>query len=78
MANAYQYDWDKEIAIKRSDGGKTPVSPIKAGFHRIGVAFPATSDLPDTGINRSFQRTMNSPVDFLVTRSTRTLAAIRN
>ena len=35
--------------------------PIKAGFHRIGVAFVATSDLPDTGLNKSFQRTMNSP-----------------
>ena len=35
--------------------------PIKAGFHRIGVAFLATSDLPDTGLNKSFQRTMNSP-----------------
>jgi hypothetical protein len=58
---AYQYDWDKEIATKRSDGGKTPALPIKAGFHRIGVAFLATSDLPDTGLNKSFQRTMNSP-----------------
>jgi hypothetical protein len=57
----YQYDWDKEIATKRSDGGKTPALPIKAGFHRIGVAFVATSDLPDTGLNKSFQRTMNSP-----------------
>jgi hypothetical protein len=57
----YLYDWDKEIATKRSDGGKTPPLPIKAGFHRIGVAFLATSDLPDTGLNKSFQRTMNSP-----------------
>jgi Protein of unknown function (DUF1592)/Protein of unknown function (DUF1588)/Protein of unknown function (DUF1587)/Protein of unknown function (DUF1585)/Protein of unknown function (DUF1595) len=57
----YLYDWDKEIATKRSDGGKTPAVPIKAGFHRIGVAFLATSDLPDTGLNKSFQRTMNSP-----------------
>jgi len=57
----YLYDWDREIATKRSDGGKTPALPIKAGFHRIGVAFLATSDLPDTGINKSFQRTMNSP-----------------
>ena len=57
----YQYDWDKEISTKRSDGGKTPALPIKAGFHRIGVAFLATSDLPDTGLNKSFQRTMNSP-----------------
>ena len=43
----YQYDWDREIATKRGDGGKTPPLPIKAGFHRIGVAFLATSDLPD-------------------------------
>jgi hypothetical protein len=57
----YLYDWDKEISTKRSDGGKTPALPIKAGFHRIGVAFLATSDLPDTGLNKSFQRTMNSP-----------------
>jgi hypothetical protein len=57
----YLYDWDKEIAPKRSDGGKTPALAIQAGFHRIGVAFLATSDLPDTGLNKSFQRTMNSP-----------------
>jgi Protein of unknown function (DUF1592)/Protein of unknown function (DUF1588)/Protein of unknown function (DUF1585)/Protein of unknown function (DUF1595) len=57
----YLYDWDREIATKRGDGGKTPSLPIKAGFHRIGVAFLATSDLPDVGMNRSFQRTMNSP-----------------
>jgi hypothetical protein len=57
----YLYDWDKEIATKRGDGGKTPALPIKAGFHRIGVAFLATSDLPDTGLNKAFQRTMNSP-----------------
>ena len=57
----YLYDWDKEIGSKRSDGGRTPPLPIKAGFHRIGVAFLATSDLPDTGLNKSFQRTMNSP-----------------
>jgi len=57
----YLYDWDKEIATKRGDGGRTPPIAIKAGFHRIGVAFIATSDLPDTGLNKSFQRTMNSP-----------------
>ena len=57
----YLYDWDKEISTKRSDGGKTEALRIKAGFHRIGVAFLATSDLPDTGLNKSFQRTMNSP-----------------
>lgn len=60
-SRVYLYDWDKEIATKRSDGGKTPALPIKAGFHRVGVAFIATSDLPDTGLNKSFQRTMNSP-----------------
>src|SRR5690606_25008368 len=34
---------------------------IKAGFHKVGVTFVATSDLPDTGLNKSFVRTMNSP-----------------
>ncbi len=55
------YDWDKDIATTRGDGGKTPSIPLKAGFHRVGVAFLATSDLPDTGLDKSFQRTMNSP-----------------
>src|SRR5690606_11557932 len=44
-----------------SMGGRTPAIPIKAGFHKVGVTFIATSDLPDTGLNKSFQRTMNSP-----------------
>jgi hypothetical protein len=57
----YLYDWDKEIGTKLGDGGRTPAIPIKAGFHNIGVTFIATSDLPDTGLNKSFQRTMNSP-----------------
>lgn len=57
----YLYDWDKEIGNTQGDGGKTPAIPIKAGFHRVGVTFIATSDLPDTGLNKSFQRTMNSP-----------------
>ncbi|HTQ98729.1 MAG TPA: DUF1592 domain-containing protein, partial [Candidatus Acidoferrum sp.] len=57
----YLYDWDKEIATTRGDGGKTPAIPIKAGFHKVGVAFIVTSDLPDTGLNKSFVRTMNSP-----------------
>ncbi len=57
----YLYDWDKEIGNTQGDGGKTPAIPIKAGFHKIGVTFIATSDLPDTGLNKSFQRTMNSP-----------------
>ena len=60
-ARVYLYDWDKEIGTKEGDGGRTPEIPIKAGFHRVGVTFIATSDLPDTGLNRSFVRTMNSP-----------------
>jgi hypothetical protein len=57
----YLYDWDKEIGNKQGDGGRTPAIPIKAGHHKIGVTFIATSDLPDTGLNKSFVRTMNSP-----------------
>jgi hypothetical protein len=57
----YLYDWDTEIATQEGNGGRTPEIPIKAGFHRVGVTFIATSDLPDTGLNRSFVRTMNSP-----------------
>lgn len=57
----YEYDWDSEIGNKQSEGGRTPSIPIKAGFHKIGVTFIATSDLPDTGLNKSFVRTMNSP-----------------
>jgi Protein of unknown function (DUF1592)/Protein of unknown function (DUF1588)/Protein of unknown function (DUF1587)/Protein of unknown function (DUF1585)/Protein of unknown function (DUF1595)/Planctomycete cytochrome C len=57
----YLYDWDKEIGNQEGNGGKTPAIPIEAGFHRVGVTFLATSDLPDTGLNKSFVRTMNSP-----------------
>jgi hypothetical protein len=57
----YLYDWDKEIGNTEGNGGKTPSIPIKAGFHKVGVTFIATSDLPDTGLNKSFVRTMNSP-----------------
>ena len=60
-ARAYLYDWDTEIGNNEGNGGRTPEIPIKAGFHRVGVTFIATSDLPDTGLNRSFVRTMNSP-----------------
>ncbi len=45
----------------RGEGGKTPAIALKAGFHPRRVAFLATSDLPDTGLDKSFQRTMNSP-----------------
>jgi len=57
----YLYDWDREIGNQEGNGGRTPPIPIKAGFHRVGVTFIATSDLPDTGLNKSFVRTMNSP-----------------
>jgi hypothetical protein len=57
----YLYDWDSEIGRSEGNGGRTPAIPIKAGFHKVGVTFLATSDLPDTGLNRSFVRTMNSP-----------------
>jgi hypothetical protein len=58
----YLFDWDTEIGNKEGLGGKTPAIPISAGFHRIGVTFIATSDLPDVkGMNVSWQRTMNSP-----------------
>jgi hypothetical protein len=57
----YLFDWDEEIGNKEGNGGRTPPIPIKAGFHRVGVTFIATSDLPDTGLNKSFVRTMNSP-----------------
>ena len=60
-ARVYLFDWDKEIGPNEGNGGRTTEIPIKAGFHRIGVTFIATSDLPDTGLNRSFVRTMNSP-----------------
>ncbi len=57
----YLYDWDEEIGNQEGNGGRTPAIPIKAGFHKVGVTFIATSDLPDTGLNKSFVRTMNSP-----------------
>jgi hypothetical protein len=60
-ARVYLFDWDKQIKTEEGNGGRSPEIPIKAGFHRIGVTFIATSDLPDTGLNKSFVRTMNSP-----------------
>jgi hypothetical protein len=60
-ARVYLYDWDTEIGNNEGNGGRTPEIPIKAGFHKVGVTFIATSDLPDTGLNKSFVRTMNSP-----------------
>jgi hypothetical protein len=60
-ARVYLFDWDKEIGPNEGNGGRTTEIPIKAGFRKIGVTFIATSDLPDTGLNKSFVRTMNSP-----------------
>jgi len=57
----YLYDWDSEIGNQEGNGGRTPAISIKAGFHKVGITFIATSDLPDTSINKSFVRTMNSP-----------------
>jgi mono/diheme cytochrome c family protein len=57
----YLFDWDDEIAGTTGNGGRSPAIPISGGFHRIGVTFIATNDLPDTEMNRPFVRTMNSP-----------------
>ena len=57
----YLYDWDEEIGDKEGLGGKTPEIFITGGYHKVGVTFISTSDLPDTGLNASFVRTMNSP-----------------
>jgi hypothetical protein len=57
----YLYDWDNEIGNTEGNGGRTPAISISAGFHKVGVTFIVTSDLPDTGLNKSFVRTMNSP-----------------
>ena len=57
----YLYDWDSEIGNKESAGGKTPPIYLTGGSHRVGVSFVITSDLPDLGLNKSWQRTMNAP-----------------
>lgn len=57
----YLFDWDNEIGNKEGLGGKTPPIFVSGGNHNLGVTFIATSDLPDQGLNKSFQRTMNSP-----------------
>ena len=57
----YLFDWDSEIGSTEGDGGKSPPIAIRAGFHRVGVTFIATNDLPPTEMNKAFVRTMNSP-----------------
>ena len=55
------FDWDKEIANTTGNGRATPRIPLKAGLHTVGVTFLATNDIPDSELNRPFQRTMNTP-----------------
>jgi mono/diheme cytochrome c family protein len=55
------FDWDKEIANTTGNGRSTPRIPVKAGFHKVGVTFLATNDVPASELNRPFQRTMNTP-----------------
>ena len=57
----YMFDWDEEISGTTGNGGRSPALPITAGFHTVGVTFLATNDLPDTEMNRTFERTVNSP-----------------
>jgi hypothetical protein len=55
------FDWDKEISNTTGNGRSTPRIPVKAGLHTVGVTFLATNDLPNTEMDRPFQRTMNTP-----------------
>ncbi len=55
------FDWDKEISNTTGNGKSTPRIPVKAGLHTIGVTFLATNDVPDSEVNKPFQRTMNTP-----------------
>ncbi len=55
------FDWDKEISNTTGVGRSTQRIPVKAGLHTVGVTFLATNDIPDSELNRPFQRTMNSP-----------------
>jgi hypothetical protein len=54
------YDWDREIT-GRNRGGQSPPIPIKAGLHTVGVTFLSNTHVPDSDINRAFERTMNAP-----------------
>lgn len=55
------FDWDKEIANTTGNGKSTQRIPVKAGLHTVGVTFLATNDVPDSELNKPFQRTMNTP-----------------
>jgi mono/diheme cytochrome c family protein len=55
------FDWDKDISNTTGNGKATPKIHVKAGLHTLGVTFLATNDVPDSELNRPFQRTMNTP-----------------
>jgi hypothetical protein len=55
------FDWDKEISSTTGNGKSTQRVPIKAGLHTVGVTFLATNDIPQSELNRPFERTMNTP-----------------
>ncbi len=55
------FDWDKEISNTTGNGKSTQRILIKAGLHTVGVTFLATNDVPDSEVNKPFQRTMNTP-----------------
>jgi hypothetical protein len=55
------FDWDKEIANTTGNGKSTQRIAVKAGLHTVGVTFLATNDVPESEVNRPFQRTMNTP-----------------
>jgi hypothetical protein len=50
------FDWDKEIRGTPRSGVPTPLVPVKAGLHRVGVTFLATNYAPDNNINDVFLR----------------------
>jgi hypothetical protein len=50
------FDWDKEIRGTPRSGVPTPLIPVKAGLHRVGVTFLATNYAPDNNINDVFLR----------------------
>jgi len=55
------FDWDKDIKNTTGIGKATPLIPVSAGLHTVGVTFVATNDVPGSELNRPFQRTMNTP-----------------
>jgi hypothetical protein len=56
-----KFDWDKEISNTTGNGRATPRIAVKAGMHTVGVTFLATNDIPESEVNKPFERTMNTP-----------------